>query len=544
MASLVIYRPLISTMSVHFIMLLYIQVPRLHWRRGYQWGVQVTGLDSIDHVVLVMLENRSFDHMLGFLYPKSGNFDGLDGTESNLAADGSEVKVFPITPDIQNAYYFPLANPTEGYKATNDQLFSSDAPPASGVAANDGFVTSFARELQHPAHPLDPKLVGAVPASIMGMYAAETLSVLSGLAKGFAVCDGWFASVPTQTFPNRAFAVAGTSLGYVDNSARGLPAFNTPSVFGKLADAGQTWKIYGYSGEPLTAHDFPDTVQPGPNGEVVSGFARFQSDAANGTLATLSYIEPEWATHPRSPHQPDDGHNWHLENDQHPISNLAIGEKLLYDVYQALRSGPAWGQTLLIITYDEHGGNYDHVHPPTGAIAPDNVIGSSGFDFTRFGVRVPAVIVSPLIPAGTILHAPSDGPPFDHTSIIATLRARFGIGALGSRDAAAPNVGSILTEATPRTDDPLAGLQPPTAPDPVLVPGSPPVGAAPSSFLEANALAAAALPVPTDPIADPEAKVQTLTTAAQQYNFIQERRAAWRAAGRPGVARPSDSGHG
>ena len=205
-----------------------------------------------------MLENRSFDHMLGFLYPKSGNFDGLDGTESNLAADGSEVKVFPITPDIQNAYYFPLANPTEGYKATNDQLFSSDTPPASGVAANDGFVTSFARELQHPAHPLDPKLVGAVPASIMGMYAAETLSVLSGLAKGFAVCDGWFASVPTQTFPNRAFAVAGTSLGYVDNSARGLPAFNTPSVFGKLADAGQTWKIYGYSGEPLTAHDFPE----------------------------------------------------------------------------------------------------------------------------------------------------------------------------------------------------------------------------------------------------------------------------------------------
>ena len=243
--------------------------------------------------------------------------------------------------------------------------------------------------------------------------------------------------------------------------------------------------------------------------------------------------------------QPDDGHNLHLENDQHPVSNLAIGEKLLYDVYQALRSnGPAWEKTLLIITYDEHGGNYDHVHPPTGAIAPDGVIGPSGFDFTRFGVRVPAVLVSPLIPAGTILHAPSDGPPFDHTSIIATLRARFGIGPLGNRDAAAPDVGSILTLATPRTDDPLAGLQPPTAADPVLVPGSPPVGAAPSSFLEAKAVAAAALPVPADPIADPEAKVQTLRTAAEQYNFIQERRAAWRAAGRPGIARPSDSTHG
>src|SRR5262249_40618737 len=160
-----------------------------------------------------------FDHMLGFLYPKSADFNGLDGTESNRDADGNATSVFQITPDMQNAYYFPLANPAEGYRATNDQLFSSDTPPASGVATNDGFLTSFIKELQHPAHPLDPKLAGAAPASIMGMYAAQTLPVLSGLAKGFAVCDGWFASVPTQTFPNRAFAVAGTSLGYTDNSA-------------------------------------------------------------------------------------------------------------------------------------------------------------------------------------------------------------------------------------------------------------------------------------------------------------------------------------
>src|ERR1700733_54192 len=156
-------------------------------------GGHVAGLVSIYHVVMVMLENRSFDHMLGFLYPKSGDFDGLDGTESNADADGNQARVFPITPGMQNAYYFPLANPAEGYKATNHQLFSSGSPPASGEAANDGFVTSFANELVHPAHPLDPKLAGVVPASIMGMYAAETLPVLSGLAKGFAVCDGWFA---------------------------------------------------------------------------------------------------------------------------------------------------------------------------------------------------------------------------------------------------------------------------------------------------------------------------------------------------------------
>jgi phospholipase C len=492
--------------------------------------VLVAGLESIDHVVLVMLENRSFDHMLGFLYPKSDDFDGLDGTESNLDASGNEAKVFKINSGAQNAYYFPLANPSEGYLATNRQLFSSDTPPASGQAANDGFVTSFANELRHPAHPLDPKLVGAAPGSIMGVYPSETLPVLSGLAKGFAVCDRWFASVPTQTFPNRAFAVAGTALGYVDNSARGHPAFATPSVFGKLAAAGHTWKIYGYSGIPLTAGDFPDTTQPGPNGEVVSGFTRFQEDAAKGQLAAFSYIEPEWATY--RAHAGD--HNFHVENDQHPVSNLAVGEKLLYDVYQALRgNGPAWAKTLLIVTYDEHGGNYDHVHPPAGAIAPDDIVGPSGFDFTRFGVRVPAVIVSPLIPAGTILHGPPNGPPFDHTSIIATLRTRFGLAALGKRDAAAPDVGSVLSLPKARTDDPLAKIGPPTAADPILQAGSPPVGAAPSSFLQAKAVAAAALPVPGASIPDPEARVKTLRTAAENYRFIQERLAAWRRRSNP-----------
>jgi phospholipase C len=502
--------------------------------------VQVAGLESIDHVVLVMLENRTFDHMLGFLWPKSGNFDGLDGTESNLDADGNEVTVFQVTPAMENAYYYPLANPAEGYLATNTQLFSSQTPPASGEALNNGFVTSFAQELDDPAYPLDPKLIGAATASIMGMYSPQMLPVLSGLAKGFAVCDGWFASVPTQTFPNRAFSLAGTALGYVDNSAHGTPAFNTPSVFGKLAEAGQTWKIYGYSGEPLTATDYPDTVQPGPNGEAVAGFARFQADAASGTLSAFSYLEPEWATMPGSQAPPavigsDNQHNFQVENDQHPVSNMAVGEKFLYDIYQAVRNGPAWDNTLLIITYDEHGGNYDHVPPPSGAVAPDGIVGPSGFTFTRFGLRVPAVFVCPLIPAGTILHAPADGPPFDHTSIIATLRARFGLGPLGKRDAVAPDVGSILTLATPRTDDPLATIAPPTAADPVLQPGSPPIGAAPSSFLTAKALAAAALPVPAALIEDPQAAVNALGTAADQYAFIQQRLAAWHAAGRPGL---------
>jgi phospholipase C len=489
----------------------------------------MAGLDSIDHVVLLMLENRSFDHLLGYLYPKSDTFDGVDGTQSNLDPAGTAVSVYPITPDKQNAYYYPLANPSEGFTATNKQLFSSATAPADGQAANDGFVTSFAAEIAHPAHPNDPKLVGAEPSSIMGMYAPETLPVLNGLAKGFAVCDRWFASVPTQTFPNRAFAVAGTSLGYTDNSARSTPAFDTDSVFGRLSDKGQTWTIYGYSRRPLTANDFPDTYKPGPGGTVKSGFQKFQSDAASGQLATFSYIEPEWATHRTG------DHDFQVENDQHPVSNLAVGEKLIHDVYTALRSNQAvWEKSLLIITYDEHGGTYDHVPPETGATPPDDHTRAPNFfDFTRFGVRVPAVVVSPMIPAGTVFRAPTGSPPYDHTSIIATLRARFNLDPLGKRAAVAPHLGPILTLAEPRGDDPLKGVTVPTAADPILQPGSAPIGAAPSSFLEAKAIAAAELPVPSAPIENPEQTVAGLSTAAEQDEFIQHRLQQWEAAGKP-----------
>jgi phospholipase C len=203
-------------------------------------------------------------------------------------------------------------------------------------------------------------------------------------------------------------------------------------------------------------------------------------------------------------------------------------------VYQALRSNPeTWAKTLLIITYDEHGGNYDHAPPPTGAIAPDDVVGPTGFDFTRYGVRVPAVLVSPLIAAGTKLRAPAKSPPFDHSSIIATLRACFGIGPLNKRDAAAPHVGAALTLAEPRNDDPLAGIELPVVNDAVLVGDSPPIGAVPSSFLVAKAMTVAGLPVPAHPAAAAEAEVATLKTAADHYQFIQRRLAAWKAAGRP-----------
>jgi len=132
-------------------------------------------------------------------------------------------------------------------------------------------------------------------------------------------------------------------------------------------------------------------------------------------------------------------------------------------VYEALRGGAGWAQTLLVITYDEHGGCYDHVPPPAGATPPDNDAGEFGFDFTRFGVRVPTVLVSPLIAAGTVFRVPDGSVPLDHTSTLKTVEQRWNLPALTARDAAAPGVGDVLSLTTPRTDDVLSGVTVPTA---------------------------------------------------------------------------------
>ncbi len=124
-------------------------------------------------------------------------------------------------------------------------------------------------------------------------------------------------------------------------------------------------------------------------------------------MASYTFLEPSWDA---------------TGNSQHPNYNVALGEQLIHDVYYALRNGPAWNQTLLIVTYDEHGGCYDHVPPPSGAVPPDNSVGEYGFDFKRFGPRVPTVLVSPLIAAGTVFRVPAGAMPLDHTSILKTDR--------------------------------------------------------------------------------------------------------------------------
>ena len=307
-----------------------------------------------------------------------------------------------------------------------------------------GFVTDYAQAIKDNRAKGWYVFDGTTESWIMGCHTPQTLPVLSALARGFAVCDHWYASAPTMTLPNRAFVCAGTSQGHMDDVTK---KFTVGSIFGALTTANVAWKIYGYTASPLTKLDFPDTATaPATH---FGHFADFQADARAGSLPGYAFLEPAWSS---------------TGNSQHPNYNMALGEQLLLDTYRALRDGPAWDSTLLIITYDEHGGCYDHVAPPWGATPPDDSAGEFGFDFTRFGPRVPTVLVSPLIPAGSVHRVADGATPLDHTSILATLEHRFGLTPLTRRDAAAPNIGGALRLTTPRTDDPLAGVSAPPAP--------------------------------------------------------------------------------
>ena len=180
------------------------------------------------------------------------------------------------------------------------------------------------------------------------------------------------------------------------------------------------------------------------------------------------------------------------------------------------------------MTYDEHGGCFDHVPPPSGATPPDASAGEYGFGFTRLGVRVPTVLVSPLIPAGTVFRVPEGSTPLDHTSVLKTVEKRWGLGPLTARDAAAPDIGPALSLASPRTDDPLAGVEAPVSTQPN------PSAEIPSHLLKVQAELVSRLPVP-----GPAGPTPLLRTSSEYISFIRDRTRAWAAARDAATGGPS-----
>ena len=465
-------------------------------------------LSAIKHIVQLMLENRSFDQMLGFLYESQGNrsptgqpFEGLTGNESNPDDTSRDVKVYKIDHNTPHPYLMPGADPGEGFYNTNYQLFSTDDPAPGAVPTNKGFVLNFKAAIASDlAKHYKDTLPGTEPSQIMAMYTPEMLPMMSGLARGFAVCDQWFASVPTQTVPNRAFAAAGTSQGHLKNQPN---VFTCPSIFGRLSQKGVDWAIYGYNRDPLTRLDFPDTQTADESH--FGHFRDFQHRATTGTLPAYTFLEPSWGA---------------SGNSEHPNYDVAAGEQLIHDVYYTLRNAPNWNDTLLIITYDEHGGNYDHVAPPSNAVTPDNSIGEfESFDFTRFGVRIPALLISPRIAAGTVFRAKRG--TIDHTSVLKTIELQWSVDPLTARDKAAPDLGDVLTLASPRTDDPLDGVPTPVSNSPH------PDQSQPSVIERLHAEKVSQLPLRNDQGTYDRHTPPDLSTSADIGDYIQSRTAAW-----------------
>jgi phospholipase C len=424
---------------------------------------------NIKHVVVLMLENRSFDCMLGMLYPGDARFDGLTGTEANIwhkpGAPPETIRVWTDPALTAQSLCIPDPDPGECFTDIRMQIhgLTEGAGPAMG-----GFVDNYMRQ---PAKSPAPN-----PAAVMHHFTPEQVPVISQLALAFGVSDRWHASAPCQTWPNRFFAHCGTAGGYVNNAPSHFP-YTMPTVFHRLSAVNQGWRIY--------FHDIPQSAAlAGLWTSVLTHFRDFAEDfardAAAGDLPAYSFIEPRYFP---------DTLLGHVPNDEHPPHNVAYGEDLIATVYNAVRAGPGWPNTLLVITYDEHGGCYDHVVPPPatspGGPYPD------GFAFDSFGIRVPAVIISPYVKAGSILRPPG-AVPFDHTSIIATLRKLVGFAPLTARDAAAPDLLTGLGP-DPENDGPASVAAPALPPAPELVAST---AAKPPNDLQ-RSLTSAAVQLPT-----------------------------------------------
>jgi phospholipase C len=294
---------------------------------------------------------------------------------------------------------------------------------------NGGFVEQFAKH----HHQLYKHLPLEDPGLVMGYHTADHVPVFDELARQFCVCDRWFSSLLGPTFPNRYYALAGTSGGMTKchelfhNEPEGIKTVFELMPEGTWAcyyhDVSSLWLMERYRHHPLTG---------GP----VRRFRTFRKHAKKGRLPAVSWIDPHYAI------------KHHKGNDDHPPSDIRKGQRLVAEVYNLLLESPLWEKTLLVITYDEHGGFYDHVVPPQ---AEDDYR-----HLRRYGVRVPAIIVSPRVGARSVSHT-----VFDHTSIFKTILLRFCpqpdgiIPPMGARTDAATDLSNLLTEDSPRPCEPI-----------------------------------------------------------------------------------------
>ena len=336
-----------------------------------------------DHIVILMLENRSFDHLFGFL----GIGDGVPagGVTNYLSAGNSSSQAFSTR---RGGDFVAIGQgPSHSLKETNLQLFGKTKPTAADLAhppSMNGFVASFRTALTYDLKraPTTSELQ-----QVMNCFDPVQLPVLSTLAKSFVLCDRWFADVPGPTMPNRAFVHAATSQGYTYN-ANWRPHFTCKTVYDRInGDPHRSWRIYSHDEDDV--HELYPGLEKNASSHVQFE-GNFAADVAGNKLASYSFITPAFLGTPQHP-----------VNSMHAPADVRPAEKLVADVYGALRGYPAvWKKTLLIVLFDEHGGYQDHVRPPA-TVSPDGIAGRLDqsflvpFDFDRLGLRVPAILISP-----------------------------------------------------------------------------------------------------------------------------------------------------
>ncbi|KAK4593659.1 hypothetical protein RGQ29_017672 [Quercus rubra] len=394
----------------------------------------------IKTVVVLVQENRSFDHIMGWMKSLNPEINGVSANQFSSPISTSDSN--------SNQLYF------------GDKSVYVDSDP--GHSIQDIYEQIFGEQWteQTAAQNLPPKMNGfaqnaernqsGMSEVVMNGFQPDKVAVFKELVQEFALCDKWFASVPSSTQPNRQYVHSATSHGLSSNDTKllieGMPQ---KTIFESLDEAGHSFGIY-YQYPPATLyyrnlrklkyllhfHDFD---------------LHFKNHCEEGKLPNYVVIEQRWFDLLSIP-----------ANDDHPSHDVSVGQKFIKEVYETLRASPQWNEMLFIITYDEHGGFYDHVPTPvTGVPSPDDLVGPAPyyFKFDRLGVRVPTLLISPWIESGTVLHGPS-GPyetsQFEHSSIPATVKKIFNLKEfLTKRDAWAGTFEGVLTRKTPRSDCPV-----------------------------------------------------------------------------------------
>jgi len=356
------------------------------------------GNSGIEHIVVLTMENRSFDHLLGWLPGAEGRQAGL----SYLDSAGASHSTYPLAPDYQGCAHPDPDHSYDGGRVEYDG------------GACDGWLRAGSNDVYS-----------------IGYYTESDVAFLSRAAPGWTACDQYFAAILGPTFPNRFYMHAAQT----DRLGDTFELSSLPTIWDRLAAAGVTGRYY-FNDAPflgLWGLKYASISRP---------FDQFLADCAAGTLPPVSYVDPKFL-------QEEAG----TSDDDHPHADIRNGEVYMNTVYSAVTSSPEWKHTVLVITFDEWGGFFEHVAPPAAPIPPASAAAGDGDGL--LGFRVPCLVISPYAPRGVISHT-----VFDHTSILKMIEWRWNLEPLTVRDAGANNLALALDFGKPDRSAPAYAIAP------------------------------------------------------------------------------------